>query len=188
MYALCNRGPGCCGPGCCDPGCCDPGCCGPGCCAARFRRGCAAASRSNGRGRSAPGARVPHSSFRGGVAEPGIHGVRRLAGKPNPMDSRFRGNDGVIQGFLRSKWIPAFAAMTDLFKASLSKCHSHQQVPLQPSKGRPQVPLNLRAIWRHRNRHLFGQGVLQRRQQGGQLRLQQRHAARHRDLAGFSVA
>ncbi len=129
-----------------------------------------------------------YSSFRGGVAEPGIHGVCRLAGKPNPMDSRFRGNDGVIQGFLRSKWIPAFAAMTDLFKASLSKCHSHQQVPLQPSRGRPQVPLNLRAFCRHRNRHLFGQGVLQRRQQGGQLRLQQRHAARHRDLAGFSVA
>ena len=110
MYALCNRG----------PGCCDPGCCGPGCCAARFRRGCAAASRSDGRGRSAPGARVPHSSFRGGVAEPGIHGVRRLAGKPNPMDSRFRGNDGVIQGFSRSKWIPAFAGMT-AFSSGIGK-------------------------------------------------------------------
>ena len=97
-------------------GCCDPGCCGPGCCAARFRRGCAAASRSDGRGRSAPGARVPHSSFRGGVAEPGIHGVRRLAGKPNPMDSRFRGNDGVFRvslgqnGFRLSQGMTAFSS------------------------------------------------------------------------------
>jgi len=38
----------------------------------------------------------PYPSFRGGVAEPGIHGVRRAAGKPNPMDSRLRGNDGVF--------------------------------------------------------------------------------------------
>ena len=55
-----------------------------------------------------------YSSFRGGVAEPGNHGVRRLGADPtpsgsslrhglNPMDPRFRGDDGGALKRLRKR-------------------------------------------------------------------------------------